>query len=269
MAYSLPPSRYRHALQQARTRQGRRKSQFFICEGIRCCWEALRQQPEAVEIAFFDTAMIDGVGSKDKGLQELIELCDSERLAWIDLESKTFKNYAVTKNPQGIILLGRRDLLALEVGGTHDPFILLLDGVADPGNLGTILRTAHGVGLRQVWYTKGSSDPFNPKTVRAGMGAQFSLGLREFSTSDELQENLAATGIKQTWITSPRAGISCYSDDFELRGSVLVLGNEAHGPELSAGGDYVHIPMPGNSESLNVAQAGTVFLFEGVRRGIL
>lgn len=263
---SLPPSRYRRVLQQARSRQGRRKSQFFVCEGFRCCREALRRQPEAVEAAIVD-------GSLDAGgvaeLRELADLCESGGIEWVDLEPKVFSQYPLTRNPQGIILLCKRDSLPQKAAGERDPFILVLDGLSDPGNLGTILRTAQGVGLREVWYTRGSADPFNPKSVRAGMGAQFSLAVREFAEQNILQTTLHDNGITRTWITSPRTGISCYGDDFELRDSALVVGNEAHGPELVVNGDHVHIPMPGDAESLNVAQATAIFLFEGVRRGII
>ena len=73
----------------------------------------------------------------------------------------------------------------------------------------------------------------------------------------------------KVWLTTPRDGLSCYADDFDLKGGALVFGEEGGGISDFSNGEKVTIPMPGDAESLNVAQAATVFLFEGVRRKLL
>ena len=149
------------------------------------------------------------------------------------------------------------------------PFFLVLDRIADPGNLGSVLRSCHAVGLRQVFATAGTTDAWGAKAMRAGMGAQFHVALSIFDDVVAVRDWLATVADCDIWLTSPHAGIDCFDDAFALTGNVLVMGNEAAGTGNVEGARHVNIPMPGTAESLNVAQATTVLLFEAVRRGIL
>ncbi|MDC7712437.1 TrmH family RNA methyltransferase [Vogesella indigofera] len=142
---------------------------------------------------------------------------------------------------------------------------VLLDDVQDPGNMGTILRCAAAANVRQVYLSKGCVDVYSPKVLRAGMGAHFVLQIHE-------QADLAAELVR--WpgarlATHLEGSVSLYSED--LRGAVaFVFGNEGKGvsaPVLAACDRRVRIPMPGHAESLNVAMAATVCLFERVRQG--
>ena len=146
-----------------------------------------------------------------------------------------------------------------------DPCILVLDGLQEPGNVGTILRTALAVGLKEVVLTRGTADPYNPKVVRSGMGAHFKLRICQVANLQEIKDNISG----KLWLTTPRDGASCYDEEFELANGALVFGEEGNGIADFSLGTKVTIPMPGDAESLNVAQAATVFLFEGVRRGLL
>jgi TrmH family RNA methyltransferase len=101
------------------------------------------------------------------------------------------------------------------------------------------------------------------------MGAQFHVALSIFDDVAAVRDWLATVADCDIWLTSPHAGIDCFDDDFALAGNVLVMGNEAAGTGNVEGARHVNIPMPGTAESLNVAQATTVLLFEAVRRGIL
>ncbi len=147
-----------------------------------------------------------------------------------------------------------------------DPFILILDRLTDPGNFGSILRTARAVGLNEVWYTAGSVDPFNDKVIRAAMSSQFVIGMRCFSDLDELGNELYRFGYNKIYRTDPHNGESCFAAENLFSNSAIIIGNEADGAASLAGSIDITIPMPGSAESLNVAQAATVILFEHIRR---
>lgn len=141
---------------------------------------------------------------------------------------------------------------------------LVLDRIGDPGNLGTILRTALAAGVDLVVLTPGSADPFNPKVVRGAMGAQLRLPIVSASV-EELPRLLEGASV---FLAEARQGRPYYEIDW--RGpAVLVIGSEPHGihPDLQAlGYAFTHIPMPGGFESLNAAVAAGVLLFEVVRQ---
>lgn len=141
---------------------------------------------------------------------------------------------------------------------------LLLDGVQDPGNVGTILRTAAAAGVDQVWLTPGCADLWSPKVVRAGMGAHFLLPLIE--RIDAAAALAAFNGPLAT--TTLDAAQSLY--DTDLRGNiVLALGSEGAGisPELlERAALRLRIPMAAGVESLNVGAAAAVCLFERLRQ---
>lgn len=142
--------------------------------------------------------------------------------------------------------------------------VLVAAGISDPGNLGTLLRTALAAGVEVVFLTEGSVDPFNPKTVRAGMGAQLRLPILT-AAQEELAGHLDRL---QVWLAEAHGGTGYFAVDW--RGpSALIVGGEAYGPppwiEALAGG-RVSIPMPGKVDSLNASIAAAVILFEIVRQ---
>jgi len=178
------------------------------------------------------------------------------------LPDELFAGLAQVETPEGISAVAA---LPNVQSGPLDDFSILLEGVQDPGNLGALLRTAAAAGATSAWLAKGCADAWSPRALRGGMGAQFSLPLREHV--DELARIL--TGVQRTVIaTSPRAVQSIY--DIDLRGPVaMIFGSEGRGlPEtlLSVADHLVHIPMAGGVESLNVAAAAAVCCFERQRQ---
>lgn len=141
---------------------------------------------------------------------------------------------------------------------------LMLERIQDPGNLGSILRSAQAAGLREVFLSPGTALAWSPKTVRAGMGAHFRLRIHE--DADIAALSRLATG--RTIATGARAALSLYQAD--LRGPVTWLfGNEGAGLSREAAfaaSQIVAIPLPGQAESLNVAASVAVCLFEQVRQ---
>jgi TrmH family RNA methyltransferase len=251
-------NRQEKLLGQLRSRHGRRKAGFFLAEGLRCCREALGRCRSGIEFAVASQSFADSTDAV--AFSRL-----GDRLTVVD--DGQFAQYAVTENPQGILCVCQRP--ETPVAEATDPFALVLDRIQEPGNMGTILRTACAVGLTSVWLTDGTTDPYAPKAIRAGMGAQFSLQIHSLPSLGEGKAQLAEIGYAPLWLAVPHEGTDCYSDDFQLPGSGLVIGNEANGIEDLTAGRPVRIPMPGDAESLNAAQAATILLFEAVRRGIL
>ncbi|MCH2206150.1 MAG: RNA methyltransferase [Lentisphaerales bacterium] len=248
MAQKLPNSLEKE-IKKYKTRQGRKKASFYVVEGERCCDEAILA---GVEIKF---AVLT-----EKGLARLRGLPDCPLYSVSD---KEFESLSQTENGQGVMFIVEKTPILKPL--YSDPYILVLDGLQEPGNVGTILRTALAVGLKEVVLTKGTADPYNPKVVRSGMGAHFKLRICHVESLKEIKESLTGS----LWLTTPRDGVSCYDESFELSDGALVFGEEGNGIADFSLGEKVTIPMPGNAESLNVAQAATVFLFEGVRRGLL
>lgn len=230
------------------TRHGRKKTGLCLCEGRRCCGEIFASSPELIEFT---------VCRED--LQE--HYPDA-----IAIPGFKFDKLGTTENSQGILLVARRPEPPPEDAPILDPFALVLDRVGDPGNFGTILRTAKAAGLKELWYTDGSADPFGDKTVRAAMAAQFTMNLRKFPDLYELKAFLTKNGFLKFFRTDPHEGESCFTAKGLYERSAVIIGSEAHGVSELAESIPVTIPMPGNFESLNAAQAATIFIFEYVRR---
>lgn len=153
--------------------------------------------------------------------------------------------------PQGVMATAKIPELPPSV---HCDFAVELAGVADPGNAGTIVRSAVVAGAQAVVFSSGSVDPWNPKTVRASAGALFQIPL---AVESSVGERIGA---------DPRQGDPC--DQVDLTGPLtLVVGNEAHGLDQAAAIDrWVSIPMAESVESLNVASAAAILCFEVARQ---
>ncbi|MBN3681644.1 RNA methyltransferase [Francisella tularensis subsp. holarctica] len=229
--------------------QGRKKSQYYVIEGLRCSQEALKRLPQQQIIAILVTEKADNPN------------CPLNKKYIIT--EKDFEALSQTQNPQGVLILAEK--LKLEQLSFDDDFILVLDRIQDPGNIGTILRTAIAVGLKEVILINGTVDPFNPKAIMAGMGAQFSLKFGYITNLAELK-NIAKLQQRKIWLTTPHQGVSCYAKEFKLANSILVFGEEANGIEDFSVGQKTMIPTLSDIESLNVAQAATIYLFEGLRQ---
>lgn len=146
-----------------------------------------------------------------------------------------------------------------------DELVLALDGIRDPGNLGTLIRIADWFGVKRLWCARGSVDPYNPKTVQAAMGALFRVPVAVVDLPVQLERQLEA-GV--ALYLASMEGRSVFEVDLARR-AVLVLGSESHGlsPELRAlQATLIGIPGGGGSESLNVATAAAALCMEFTRQ---
>jgi TrmH family RNA methyltransferase len=174
------------------------------------------------------------------------------------LAAGVIERVASTESPQPNLAVVRIPKTALDLA-TAD-FVLVADRVADPGNLGTILRSAEAAGVDGVVLTAGSVDPFNPKVVRASAGALFRVPVL-----DATLESVHAAGLRTIGTSSHRGSAHT---DADLTGRIaLVVGNEARGlPDDADVDEWVTIRHRGRAESLNVAMAATVLCFEASRQ---
>ena len=233
------------------TRHGRRESGFCLVEGLRTAREAVLLRPDLVELCI---------------LREGTEFPETIEEKTVVVPEKQYETLCGTVNSQGVLLLCREPGFLSADTVLSDPWVLLLDRVMDPGNFGTILRTARAAGLHEIVVVKGGVDPFGEKALRAGMGAQFAMGIRKFDSLADAAEHLKEMGVKTFYRTEPAGGNSIFKEEGLFEKSAIILGNEANGADPLDGSVPLVIPMPGSAESLNVAQAGTVVLFEYVRR---
>ncbi len=246
--------------QFAASRHNQRKAPFFVVEGFRCCMEALTRRPQWLEA----TLLSEDVAETANG-QTFAKAAQGAGYPPEFISAAEFAQLAMTEGPQGMLCVMRKP----EDSAPHSLdsiCTLILDQVREPGNVGTILRTAWSIGLSQVWFTDGSADPWSPKVIRSGMGAQFAVDVRNFPDLSSAVQHFHRLGGNQVWCAMMHSPVTLFSNDFTPSGAALVMGNEGHGisqPEL---GQAVTIPMPGQAESLNVAQAATLLLYEALRR---
>jgi TrmH family RNA methyltransferase len=174
------------------------------------------------------------------------------------LAAGVIERVASTESPQPILAVVRIPPSSLDLAAVG--LVLVADRIADPGNLGTILRSAEAAGVDGVVLTAGSVDPFNPKVVRASAGALFRVPVLEAGLA-----SVRAAGLRTIGTSSHRG---CAHVDADLTGRIaLVVGNEARGlPDDAQVDEWVTIRHHGRAESLNVAMAATVLCFEAARQ---
>ncbi len=203
----------------------------------------------------------------------LVELLVERGIPAALVTENIFATLAETDSPQGILLLVERrktqNLADLPEGrdGEEPPLYIALDRVQDPGNVGTILRTADAVGVTGVILLRGSADIYSGKVVRATMGSLFHVSFVTGVTAAELAGFAQQEGLQFLVTSCDASAETHFSADFR-RGSIIVFGNEANGvsEEILTVSQHIYIPMRGAAESLNVATAATAVLYEALRQ---
>jgi TrmH family RNA methyltransferase len=233
----------------------RRQEKAFIAEGIRLVEEALNAGWRPTLLIYTEDLPVRGM--------EIIREYSSLGVEAVPVASHVMQAASDTETPQGILAL--LPVPAHQVPEQLD-FALILDGLRDPGNMGTILRTALAAGVDAVLLPPGTVDPFSPKVVRAAMGAHFKLPLLSL-TWDEITHLLASSHLS-CFLADAAAGTPYDRCDF-TRSLALIIGGEASGAGAKAQAlkpQLVHIPMAGAVESLNAAAAAAILIFETVRQ---
>jgi TrmH family RNA methyltransferase len=232
----------------------RREAGAFVVEGVRLVEEAVNSN-WVIKFALYDDSL------SERGLR-LVEKLESKKIEVEKVESKLLQSLSETETPQGILAILEFSQLPIP----HSPdFVLIPDQIRDPGNLGTLLRSAAAAGVQAVLLPPEATDAFGPKVVRAGMGAHFRLPIH--SMGWEEIEQLRESANMQIFLAD-MDGKSCWETDLR-QPLALIIGGEAEGASEQArklATQKISIPMSGDIESLNAGVAGSVLMFEVMRQ---
>ena len=236
-------------------RRVRHRERHFVIEGLRLVEEALRAGVVPA-LAFFTPDLDSQRGGE---LLAVIEDLCGECFVVTDTVMRALSD---TVSPQGILAV----VPFIELPLPESPWlILVVDKVRDPGNLGTILRSAEAAGASQVILTSATVDVYNPKVVRGAMGAHFYLPI---ATGISWSEVAGALEDRQILLAEAK-GEKIYCEVDWRKPSALIVSSEAEGASQEAerlATERIVIPMQGKAESLNVAVAASVILFEAARQ---
>ena len=255
MITSTANQQVKQLIQLNKKRKLRDERGVFIAEGPKMIEEAPRERIEKVYVA----------AGHFKRYKERLSL---EELDYELMEDSVFRTVSDTQTPQGILAMIRQESSSLEAMlRPEHPLLLLLENIQDPGNLGTILRTAEGAGVTGVILSRGCVDLYNPKTIRSTMGSVYRVPTLYAENLCEMVSVLHEKGVRT--FAAHLAGKNEYDQEDYRGGAAFLIGNEGNGltEELSACADtLIRIPMEGRLESLNAGVAASVLMYEAYRQ---
>ena len=231
----------------------------YIIEGIKIIEEAINEKANIKQVVICDDCEKTSNISKEL-------MYEIARYECIYVTKKIFDSLTDVSNPQGILAIVEKNNTS-PIKYTED-IIVALDGLQDPGNLGTILRTLDSANLSQIIVSKDTVDAYNPKVVRSTMGAIFRINIVEANNLKETLSEIKKHKYK-IMCTDLKAKKNIYEIDYNKK--ILVIGNEANGVSkeiLEIADEKIIIPMLGKTESLNASVATSIIIYEYVRRKI-
>ena len=224
----------------------------YIVEGIKMVKEAINENQEIALIAIREDFKID---------------FDTKNIKTVTISNKIFNDISDVKTPQGILaVIKKNQNNQIE---TNSNYILALDSLQDPGNMGTIIRTADSENINQIIINKTTVDPYSPKVIRSTMGAIYRTNIIEVEDLKTTLKEIQSKGF-QIITTDLKATQSIYDINYNNK-TVVVIGNEANGVSqeiLQTADKKVIIPMLGKTESLNASIAASIMIYEYVRQKI-
>ena len=236
----------------------RKEYNEYIIEGVKIVEEAIEENAKIKQIIISQEAIESELVQKH--LKEELQKID-----YIQVPSNIFKLISEVEKPQGVLAIIEKEKQKEDIDYSQD-IILALDDLQDPGNLGTIIRTADSVGLKQILISKGTTEAYNPKVIRSTMGAIFRVKIIECENLGQTLKKIQKNNY-QIVVTDLNTDKSIY--DIKMQKKVIVIGNEANGvsKEIKGQSDIkAIIPMFGKTESLNASIATGVILYEYVRQ---
>jgi RNA methyltransferase, TrmH family len=232
----------------------RREAEAFLAEGVRLVEEAC-----AANWPFRFVLYSDELSERGK---KLVEKLEDKKIEVEKVESRLLQLLSETETSQGILAVLSDSRIPIPESPN---FILIPDSIRDPGNLGTLLRSADAAGIETVLIPPETTDAFAPKVLRAGMGAHFRLPMQSMNW-DEIEQVCKSASLKV--FLADMNGQSCWEMDLR-QPLALIIGGEAEGASEQArklANAFVKITMTGKTESLNAAVAGSVLMFEVMRQ---
>lgn len=245
-------------IKKLKDKKFRDEAGLYIIEGIKMIEEAIEEKASIKKILICEECLTTG------DLEQKI-LYEIAKYDCIYVNTKVYNFLTDVVAPQGIMAVVAKPSKDTEIDYSED-IILALDGIQDPGNLGTILRTADSVKLKQIIVTKNTADSYNPKVVRSTMGAILRIKIIE---TEDLAKTLKEAKKNKFKIVATSLDTNESIYDISYNKKVIVIGNEANGvsKEIQELADNrVKIPMLGKTESLNASVATGIMLYEYVRQ---
>ena len=231
----------------------RRRTGLFVAEGERLVFDA---PVEAVESVFVTQ---DFYEKHQAGLEKFSDVQI--------VTDQLLKSVSDTKTPQGIIAIVRKPVFDVNLSAPGADFFMLLEDVQDPGNMGTIMRTAEGAGVGFVFVSKGCVDLFNPKTVRSTMGSIFRVPHMVCDDLCDITDSLKKSGVS-VYAAHLKGKRTCFEPDYTSP-SAFMIGNEGNGLSdklADRATELLKIPMEGRLESLNASVAASILMYETLRQ---
>lgn len=253
------------------------RKEKFIVEGIKMLIEAINEN------ASIETIVINESQAND--LREKLNNIDLNKFNSIEVTDNIFKMLSDVETPQGVLAVIRKNHNQMQnitenklndkenkdncndnaIDESAD-YIIALDGIQDPGNLGTIIRTVDSANLKQIIVSKNTVDSYSPKVIRSTMGAIYRVNVIEVENLAETISDLQSKGFEAV-VTLLQGDGSIYDIDYSKK--IVVIGNEANGVSdevMKISKHKVKIPMLGKTESLNASVAAGIMIYEYVRR---
>ena len=254
----LTKAQLKHLL-SLKKKRGRTLQGKFLIEGVHLCREALLAN---VNLEFL---LYTQVGFQTEEVKGVVAEAQKRGISNLRVSPSVLKSLADTVTPQGLLAVVRRGVPTTSLA--RGKVLLLLDRVQDPGNVGTIIRTADAVGVDGVILGRESADPFSPKVLRSTMGSIFHLPIQVGVEPQRVVAELKKKGFR-IFIAEPRAKRAHTQIRYPRR-FLLVVGNEARGVRASLrplADELIRVPIRGRAESLNVSMAAGVILYEALRQ---
>ena len=255
MITSTSNQQVKRLLQLQKKSKARNEEKVFVVEGLRMFAEVPKKSVERVYIS-------ETLYNKKK--QEL----NLQDFPYEILSDNVFERVSDTQTPQGILCVVKQPEYNLqELLKKENPHFVVLDNLQDPGNLGTIVRTAAGAGVDAVFMSKDCVDIYNPKTIRSTMGSIYRVPFIYIEDIPNLLDVFKQNGIQS--YAAHLDGENAYDQENYKEGTAILIGNEGNGlrEEVWKHADIlVRIPMCGQVESLNAAIAASVLMFEVFRQ---
>lgn len=237
---------------------------LFVVEGVKMCMEA---PIDRIHQVFVSESFYAEEVNKEMLLNKSPEFVEGEKLFVV--KDSVFEGMCDTKTPQGILTLVAMKDTSFEELFNDDtvPFIMVLESIQDPGNLGTIIRTAEGAGVTGIIINDKTVDLYNPKTIRSTMGSLYRMKIYESKDIIDTVKKLKSRGIK-VYAAHLKGKAQYFEMDYK-GGTAFMIGNEGNGltDELADMADtYIRIPMEGQVESLNAGIAASILMYETLRQ---
>lgn len=237
----------------------------FLVEGVKLV-------KEAIESDISISALFFRIDNHTKNhIEDIINTCLNKNIPAYGVDDKPFSDISETETSQGVIAIVKKKNYSMDLLFKKDSYnLVILEEVQDPGNVGTIIRTADAFGFDMVILSKGCADVYSGKTIRATMGSLFHIPV---ITDVELESIINKLNQEEvlTLATTPYEGTSCFDMEYKYK-NAIIIGNESRGISDTLMKHVklkVIIPMIGKAESLNASVAASLMMYEVMRYGII